>query len=188
MSVNVQRYKADSNKLVGMLIPFFIRGGKVLQFMSAICSPMNDVNESFTSWTKEKIAETVATSQPVVLKWLLDEKLQGYFQDSDSHFQIMFRNNSEMFIYEDQEEYSQYQDVQDIYALENIEDSALSGTDNKIQLTSYDLGELESDYDSFTVVAPTHSSLIGEKEYKRQITYWVNKYLVYNIKFNIVIN
>lgn len=188
MSVNVQRYKADSNKLVGYLIPFFLRGTKVLRFMSAICSPLNDVNERLLSWAQELITEAVATSQPVVLKWFLNEKLRIYFKDSDAEFQLMVHDSSEMFVYEDQEELAKYQNIQDIYMLENIDDTALSETDNKIQLVTYDSEIVEVSGDSLTIVAPAHNSLIRDIEYSQKINYWIDRYLVNSVKYNIIIN
>lgn len=188
MSVNVQRYKADSNKLVGHLIPFFLRGAKVLQFMSAICSPLNDVNDRLLSWAQELITEAVATSQPVVLKWFLNEKFGIYFKDSGAEFRLMVHDSSEMFVYEDQKELSKYQNIQDIYILEDVNDTALSEADGKIQLAVYDFDVVDVSGDSLTIVAPMYNSLINGKEYEQKIKYWIDRYLVNDVKYNIVIN
>lgn len=184
MAVNVHRYEADSNKLVGYLTPFFIRGRKVLQFMSAICSPLNDVNKKFTEWAKGIIEDAVATSQPVVLIWYLNEKFRKYFQDSSDSFQIHTVTSEVQFVFENQEELSKHTDIADIYMPENIDDTSVDGLKRAVAYDVYN----SIQNNALVIAAPGHNSTIGDNEYVKRIGQCVKKYLVYNLQYSVVIN
>lgn len=185
MAVNVHRYEADSNKLVGYLTPFFIRGKKVLQFLSAICSPLNDVNAAFTSWVKGVIEDAVTTTQPVILIWSLNERFRRYFKNSSDSFQIRLFGGGNEYIYETQEELALYPDTLDIYLPEDIKDTVVTDT---LKITIFNKNEDVFDNDDTTIIAPAHNTLLGDTEYKRRINQRIKTYLTYYTEYNIAIN
>lgn len=185
MAVNVHRYEADSNKLVGYLTPFFIRGKKVLQFLSAICSPLNDVNATFTSWAKEMIEDAVTTTQPIILIWSLNERFRKYFNDSNSSFQVRLFGGGTQYIYETQEELAKYPDTDDIYLPEDINDTVVTDT---LKIVIFNANEDVFDNDDITIIAPSHNTLLGDTEYRRRINQRIKTYLVYDTGYNIAIN
>ena len=81
MAINTDKYKVRSNILVRMLTPFFLKGLKVLKFLSGISYPLDELNVAYRKWVAERIVDAVTTFQPIVLKWSLNTRFRQYFKD-----------------------------------------------------------------------------------------------------------
>lgn len=185
MAVSVERYTVSSKTLIGRITPFFLRGGRLVKFLAAICSPLDSLNKAFQSWAYNALVDAATTSQAIVLKWSLKCKLSQYFLNKDDEFEIdtYDRSNYATF-YEDEAEYSGVE-VKQIYMPEDINDKLKDNIDTVILR---DRGELDSESNEVLIVAPPHNIKITKDQYLRKIKQHVETYLVYDVEYRIVIS
>lgn len=187
MAINVDRYSANSKTLLGELTPFFLRGKKFLRFMAAICAPLDNVNETFKQWCKEKLVDAATTSQIIVLKWSMREKLKQYFLNENDGFQFYTYGREEYTtIYENQSEQSLHSNDAQIYMPESVSDSTMpKGTESVI---IRDKSELRSESNDLTIIAPAHNSKISDEDYLMKIKQCFEPYLAYDMEYQVQIN
>lgn len=186
MAISVKKYKVQSKILVGMLVPFFLRGKRFLRFLMAISLPLDKVNEDFCDWVRGTIVDAVTTSQIIVLKWSMKTKLQKYFRDSNDNFQITtYGRTSYVTAYEDNDEQSLHPEATNIYMPEDTSDASVSSEE---QVVIYNREELQDEDNDITIVAPEHNSNITDEEYERKIKQCIDPYLAYDMKYQISIN
>lgn len=185
MAINVDKYALNSCKLVGMLLPYLLHGKKVLKFLSGIVSPLDDGNVAFCAWASERICDAVTTSQPVVLRWSLDERFRKYFQNSDDHFVIIPYEVGGLLIYEDQVELSATENSGTAWLPDDRTDTSVENKDDEAIIVEY--GEVIRNSDTFTIISPPKNSKVGKDEYERRIRQVVKTYLVYDASYNIFI-
>lgn len=186
MAINVDKYKVDSNKLVGMLLPYFLHGKKVMKFLMAIASPLDDDITVFRNWIKQQIIDVVTTSQPIVLKWSLDIRLSRYFKNNNDHFDIIpYGYAHYLTIYEDQAEFASTEDAYVWWLPDSTDDNAI--TDKTQEIVIMDQGEVKRESDNFTIIAPPQNSKISREEYLRRIRQVVEFYLTYKTTYKVYI-
>lgn len=186
MAINVDKYKANSNKLIGMLLPFFLHGKKVMKFLMAIASPLDDDITVFRNWVQQRILDAVTTAQPIVLKWSLDTRLSRYFKNSSDHFNIIpYGYAHYLAIYEDQAEFASTEDAAIWWLPEDTSDDTV--IDKTQEIVIMDQGEVKRESDNFTVIAPPQNSKISRKEYIRRIRQVVEFYLTYKTTYKVYI-
>lgn len=186
MAINVDKYKVNSNKLVGMLLPYFLHGKKVMKFLMAIASPLDDDITVFRDWVRQRIIDVVTTSQPIVLKWSLDIRLSRYFKNSNDHFDIIpYGYAHYLTIYEDQTEFANTEDAHIWWLPDDVDDTSVS--DKTQEIVIMEQGEVKRESDNFTVIAPPQNSKISRKEYLRRIRQVVEFYLTYKTTYKVYI-
>lgn len=186
MAIDVSKYKAESSKLIGMLLPYFLHGKRIMKFLAAIASPIDGDNVVFRNWVGEKIIDAVTTAQPIVLKWSLDARLNRYFKNANEHFWIIpYGFAHYLTIYEDEQEFQTTEEAAIWWLPE--EDDDVSVTDKTQEIIVRDIGEVKRENDNFTVIAPPQNSRISEKEYVKRIRQVVEYYLTYKATYKVYI-
>lgn len=187
MAVNTDRYLASSKTLLGALIPFFLRGKRFVQFMTAICQPLDSVNEKFREWCREKLIDAATTSQIIVLKWSMKEKLKQYFLDKNDSFEFYTYGRMEYTtVYENQPEQSLHTNDAQIYMPENASDATMPTGTEKVVIR--DKSELHSESNDLIIIAPAHNSEISDEDYLMKIKQCFEPYLAYDMEYQIQIN
>lgn len=187
MAINVDRYTASSKTLIGELVPFFLRGKKLLQFLSAICSPLDSVNKTFSKWCRATLVDAATTSQIIVLKWSMKEKLKQYFFDENDNFQFdTYGRTDYTTVYENQSEQELHSEATNIYMPEDVSDTSI--TDEVAKVIIRDRKELMSESNDLTIIAPAHNFKISDEEYIRKIKQCFEPYLAYDMEYTIAIN
>lgn len=187
MAVSVQRYTVDSKTLVGQIVPFFLRGKRVLQFLSAISSPLDSVNKVFQTWAHDTLIDAVTTSQVIVLKWSLKNKLIKYLANADDEFEFdTYDRSNYATLYENQSEQLDYPEIKNIYMPENVDDATVGDDVEKIIIRDKD--EIVSESNEVLIIAPPHNSKISDGQYIKKIRQCVEPYIVYDVEYKIVIS
>lgn len=186
MAINVGRYKVSSKTLVGRITPFFLRGNKLTQLLAAICSPLDSVNNAFVKWVRETIINAATTSQVIVLKWSLENRLVKYIKGSGGGFVFdTYAIEGYTTLYEDNAEQLDYPEIKNIYMPEDPNDHSCDTVDT---IVIRDKEEIESEENEIVIIAPPHNEKISDEQYIKKIKQCVEPYLVYDIKYNIVIS
>ena len=187
MAVDVRKYNIESSSLIAMLLPFFVRGKKVVRFLSAIAAPLDDDNKNFVDWVVQRIIDSVTTSQPIVLRWSLDNRFGRYFKSSSDHFDIIpYGYAHYLTIFENQDELHDTTDAEDIWLTEDKDEKVSSITDNQ-KIVILDKNEVKRESDSFTVISPPINNLIDKERYQLEVKQVIERYLVYKTIYKIVV-
>lgn len=185
--IDVSKYKVDSRGLVSMLTPYFLKGDKVIKFLSALISPMDDDNTLFVEWARDKIIDAVSTSQPIVLKWCLDNKMYKWLKDKNSHFNIiLFNYVGSCIIYNDKEEAKSSEHALKEYVPEDKTEDVTSIVRDELAFV-FEKSESKQKVDIVTIQAPQHVSTISDDKYIKLIKQIVETYRIYDIKYLIKI-
>lgn len=186
MAVNVDRYTVSSKTLVGQVVPFFLRGRRILRFLAAVCTPLDSVNKSFCEWARDTLVDAAMTSQVVVMKWGLKCKLGKYMLNSadDFYFDTYDRSNYAT-LYENNAEQDGAPEVKQIYMSEN-EGEKLG--ENVARVLIRDRDEITGEGNEILIAAPPHNGRVTDEEYERLIKQCLEKYLVYDVEYKIIIS
>lgn len=187
MAVNVDRYSISSSTLIGQIMPFFIHGKRIMHFMAAICSPLDRVNKAFKDWAAKTLVDAATTSQVIVLKWSLKNKLSDYITDENSTFVFFTEGRSNYTtLCEDQHEQSNLTSIKQIYMPESVDDNSLGDDVDKVVLRNRE--EISDESNVITIVAPQHNSKVTDDEYIQKVKQCVEPYLAYGVDYKIVIS
>lgn len=185
MAINTDKYKVSSNVLVRMLTPFFLKGIKVLKFLSGIAYPLDELNIAFRNWVAEKIVDAVTTFQPIVLEWSLNIRFRKYFKNKGDSFEIIpYTYNHYLTIYDDQNEFNSLENPAIFWCPEDETEKNDKITDDNA-LIIMDQREVKRESDSFVVIAPPINSLIADKDYRMKVKQVIEYYRVYQVEYNI---
>lgn len=91
--ISVDFTNIDNAKLIGKLLPYWVRGRKISLFMQAILKPIVTVHQAFQVWALKKYIECHITAQKASLEWYLNYQLSSHFKYSDATFYIVFGMN-----------------------------------------------------------------------------------------------
>lgn len=186
MAINIDRYTVNSKTLVGELVPYFLRGKKLMQFLAAICSPLDSVNKVFQQWCRNTLIDAATTSQIIVLKWSMKERLKQYFANENDDFQFYTYGRTDYTtVYEDQSEQKLHPEATNIYMPEDVSDISVAD-DAKVVIR--DKSELSSESNDLTIIAPAHNSKISKEAYIKKIKQCFEPYLAYDMEYTIAIN
>lgn len=186
MAVSVQRYTVNSKTLIGQIVPFFLRGKGMTQFLSAICSPLDSVNKVFQKWARDTLIDAATTSQVIVLKWSLKNMLIDYFKNTNDEFEFdTYDRSNYATLYENQSEQLNYPEVKNIYMPENVKDTLKEGVE---QVIIRNKDEIVSESNEVLIIAPPHNSTIGDNQYIQKIRQCLEPYIVYDVEYKIVIS
>lgn len=68
-------YSVNIGKQINRLLPYYLRGRKMMLFLHAICSPLqifNDENDGFNPWAHRRLLDLSMTAQKLRLVWYLN--------------------------------------------------------------------------------------------------------------------
>lgn len=186
MAINLERYTVNSKTLIGQITPFFLRGKKLLRFLASTCAPLDSVNNAFLTWAHNTLVGAVTTSQVIILKWSIKNRLKNYLlNDNDEFVFSTYERSNYTTLYENQSEQQDYPEVKQIYMPEDVNDSSVS--DESVKIVVRNREEIASESNEVMIIAPPHNLKISDDEYKRKIRQCVEPYLVYNIEYKIAI-
>ena len=68
-------YSININKQVNRLVPYYLRGRKMLLFLQGVCAPLgffNDEETGFNTWAHKSLLDLSMTGQKVRLEWYIN--------------------------------------------------------------------------------------------------------------------
>lgn len=83
------RYDIDNAKVIGRVLPFYVRGRKLSVFLYAIAYPLVTLHETFKKWALQKKIEASVTSQTLTMEWYLTYLFKKRFEDENASFKII---------------------------------------------------------------------------------------------------
>ena len=163
-------------------------------FIISIVKPIESLHEKFLTWALNRKAESVATSQPIVLRWYLKKVFGRIQEDESSEFSIGFSVTSGyFFIYEDEAELTPRLPDDNMFSFENQddEDDVLSRgiIDENNVIFVKDRGEIDYETDESVLIlyAPKQIAGVSDAEYKRLINQCLDRYIINKMDYQIVI-
>ena len=173
------RYDIDNAKVIGRILPFFIRGRKLSMFLYAIAYPLVTLHESFKEWALQKKMEASVTSQTLTMEWYLTYLFKDKFEDETASFKITDSiDNPENIAYFTTERVEDYWNTAPVYdSEESSETMVISNT-----------GEFQ-DQDGVIIIAPkiVEISSYSTDDYIKDICKTVDTYITNFKKYQIVI-
>jgi hypothetical protein len=86
--MNTRIYDIDNSRIICRVLPFFVRGRRMILFLEAVASPLARLHKSFLKWAYRIIVGTRATSQTTVFIWYLNYLFREHFKDKNDSFTI----------------------------------------------------------------------------------------------------
>lgn len=77
----MSRYSINFDRLMNMIIPYYLRSRKYVLFLQSLVSPLQKKNKDFILFAEEKKIEAAMTSQVMLFTWYLNHKYNKYFVD-----------------------------------------------------------------------------------------------------------
>lgn len=186
--INTDKYNITNNKIICEVLPFYVRGRKIITLLEASIYPIISIHDKFKKWALEKLIEASVTSQPTVLIWYLNHVFRNKFKSEDNSFQIVTdatENGATIWYLEEQ--------ILHTGSTPWMPDSESdTGSAHYTNLVTKDLDE-ESDAKQADIIifAPKikESSSYTNEMYIGDIRYYIDKYItVFNITYEITIN
>lgn len=87
--ININFIDIDNAKMVGRLLPFWLRGRKMSLLIQSLIYPLISVHQTFKKWALEKYIECQITAQKPSLEWYLKYKLNFHFINEEDEFDII---------------------------------------------------------------------------------------------------
>lgn len=87
--MNKNRYTIDTDRLINQFVPFYIGGRKLILYLQALMSALQDINDLFVEWAWETRIEALMTSQIFKFEWYLNRKFKKYFLDQTHRISII---------------------------------------------------------------------------------------------------
>lgn len=171
------RYKINFDKIINQLVPFYLRGRKLILYLQAIMSPLRRINNEFAEYAKETRIEASMTSQIFKFEWYLNRKFSKFFA---SQGRISIKNSESLGtpIYHESANIPQADNAHIHYHSEGI------GSDNLVLYRSDE--QTESSSTSFIVTTPPiDTKLISEQKYIAMLKYVIDKYRLANKTYTI---
>ena len=163
-------------------------------FIIAILKPIESLHAKFLSWELDRKAESVATSQPIVLRWYLKKIFGKIHANVQDEFSIGYTlNTGYFFIFEDEAELTPHLPDDNMYSFENQEDEddvMSRGTiDEDNIMYVRDRGEIDYEADEavLNIYAPKQVAGVTDEEYKRLINQCLDRYIINKMDYQIII-
>ena len=175
----MRKYSFSVSNLVNQLMPHFLGGRKLVLFVQAILSPLQDTQEKWEQWAYEKRMEAAMTSQVILFEYFLTYKLRKYFADSTQRITITDGTSNGLVMYWERAESPEDVIMRQEGELKGVEPQAVLRYENEQSDTSA--------Y-SFIINCPAiNTDIISTGEVRNIISYWTDRYRIagktYNIKF-----
>lgn len=88
MILSPEKYQIDNARAICRLLPFWIRGRKMILFLEAISHPLEKIHDAFKEWAYERLIDAAITSQQLSLVWFLNHRLRKHFVNQGDSFRI----------------------------------------------------------------------------------------------------
>lgn len=145
--INVDFTNISNNRLIGRLLPFWIRGKHVALLLIGVLHPLVDTHTVFQKWALLKYIMAHITAQPISLEWYLDYRLHQHYVNPNDHMLITSGvEKPENIIFSDAEDEYTY-----IYTAPVFFDSEAQENDEMIL---YSDGEVYEHIDTIEIFAP----------------------------------
>ena len=173
------RYAINFDKMANNLIPHYIGSRKLVLYIQALISPLQNISNEFCLFAKEKRIEASMTSQTIMLEWYLNRQFKKYFLDSSSGIFISDGIRPGVPIYNESADVLQADNVVLKTEGESAENVAFYMKNEKFPSKAY----------SFIVNTPSiNTEIIAESEYLSMLSHTIEKYKIsgktYIIQFN----
>lgn len=178
----MNRYSINFDRLVNMLVPYFLRNRKYVLFLQSLVSPLQKINSTFVDFTKEKKIEASMTSQVILFTWYLNRKYQKYFVDKNDTIEIEDAIDIGVPIYRKKDPNLTPCTVWNI----NDNWDSVIGTNEEPKLFYYRQENLTINKASFTVSVPMIN--IPQEEFVPMIANTIKEYKIAGKTFQIKIS
>lgn len=172
----LERYRLNVDKMVNQLVPHYIGGRRIILYLQALLFPLQQLNDEFDVWAREKLIEASMTSQVFKFEWFLNHKMRRYFLDPSGMITIRNRRQEADPVY---------------YAIEDGKSKVIRRQDEEGKTSSvYSQNELCSRFKcSFVVYSPVpEQRKTSQEEYDALLRYWIDRYRIagktYTIQYN----
>lgn len=81
-------YKISNSKIICRILPFYMRGRKMILFLEAVASPLINLHKEFLTWAYKMVLKTKITSQTDVIIWYLNYLFNSHFYNHADSFTI----------------------------------------------------------------------------------------------------
>lgn len=162
--ININFLNINNSKLIGRLLPFWLRGKKISLLLLSLLSPLVSLHNNFKAWALEHFIIAHITAQESSIEWYITYKLNRHFVNKEDKFQvicgvgtpenIIFRNEefhqienyTAPIFYNDEEEY-QNNEMVIYYKNEKIEATIVANVyaPKIIETINYDKSDYERD-------------------------------------------
>ncbi len=174
------RYFINFDKTVNQFVPHYLGGRKLILFLQSILVPLQQLNNEFSEWAKERRIEASMTSQIFKLEWFLNRKFSKYFTNPAEKITIANTVRQGLPLYRQKAGVQ----LSENPALE--QQSAHTAKDPVLYKVSERPDECSY---SFIVNSPAiNTAAISESEYIAQVQYWVDRYRTAGKTYKIKIN
>lgn len=85
------RYAIDFNISAGQLLPFYLRGVRLLKFLNSTLKPLQSLNMDFREYAKEERIKAAMNSQVIKLEWFLTRMFKKHFANEAENICIVNR-------------------------------------------------------------------------------------------------
>lgn len=170
------RYKINYNKTINQLLPHYLQGRKLILYLQALMSPLQQLNDSFVIWAKETKIEAAMTSQVFKLEWFLNRKFNSVFANNTQSIVIRNSYANGLPVYYESENMGGY-NMSLHNESEGVNNTSLYYMHEDTANVAY----------SFVVFVPLpDETKISASVYESQVKYWLDKYKLANKNYKII--
>jgi len=181
MILSPEKYQIDNARAICRLLPFWIRGRRMILFLEAVSHPLKKVHDAFKEWAYERLIDATITSQQISLVWFLNHRLRKYFINQGDSFRItsdafsegeIVYNFSENFLTGNHYAYDYGEEVEpatENMLLKNFNEGVTYNAD--IIIIAPDIVETEE---------------YGKENYKNEIRRYIDSYITVPDKYEVL--
>lgn len=179
--INVDFLRVDNAKLVGRILPFYLRGRRIALFILACLSPLVSCHKRFMSWALENWIAVHITCQKKSIIWYLNYKFKQYYANPNDSFHIEFGIIGKHNLLFRNVDYHQILEwTGPIYFNEEsnqIDEMVIYGKDEVVERTGVAY---------ITVPRAVYTNSFSEQRYFNEINNVLHKYMINFRKYNII--
>lgn len=199
--INVDFTNITNAKLIGRLLPWWIRGKRVSLLLQALLSPLASTHGPFKKWALDKYIECHITAQKLSLEWYLKYCLKEHFLYAADEFLItqsideviacfsgpMWHDNLYWFNdrkWEEETEFDKYTNMNMSCFSTGLWNNALAWNNGLLWREEFNGMEYDAEYSEYTgsinVYAPAIVDTLryNHDDYERDIRNLMSKYMI----------
>ena len=185
--INVKFLNIDNAKLMGRLLPHWLRGSRASRLLQAVTSPLVSLHNQFKAWALEYYVMAHITAQRESIQWYLTYRLREHFRDKDDKFDVRCGlRNPVNLLFTRSEQRETYLYTSPIFSREELSDNEeLKGRNMVI----YRRGEVYEATGVADIFAPAIEELYNydKEDYRKEIKSIMDKFMTNFRKYNIII-
>lgn len=176
----LDKYSIDVDSTVSKLMPWFMRGKKMHDFLIGVATPIMSVYLSFKTWAFEKITEANITSQHIVINWGLNNFFKQYFIEPDANIYLGVWLDDYASIYNTDEVKN------DLFPYDYVFNYEERNSDTLVISNNSEINTVNTNYDFYVFVPEINENKISYAKYVEQIQTLINKYAIKRLKYKII--